>query len=227
MAIYYSKDNEIIDSKNFKHFYYSRVSNIYVNDDVVFKAYHSNTPYIYHMRRKMFKKFKKYNIPNVVKLIDYYHSFSSRIGKMLPMDAYTMNYIKEDKVNLIDMDRLYLNDIIKQCEETLRELSNKHILIKDMHEDNILFTENGINLIDLDQYTENKLLPKSYIYQLNKEEIIHAINCTIICECIKNKKTLYMKKIKNNMNTTFTEDFLSFLSEDTIQNSIKAYALKL
>lgn len=227
MPIYYSSKDEILDTKNFTYFNSGRFSNVYKNDDILLKIYLSDVKYNSIISKKIFLLLKKYNIPNLVRLKDYYHAFSGKIEKMLPIDAYTMDYVKDKKVELLDMDKKYMNDITKMLEETLEELSKKHILIEDSHEGNILFTENGVTILDVDQFVRIPILTQKYIYQLNKEKVVKAINDTIKCEYYDNENTGFITLIDDQVGNSLEEDISCFMTDNTVKDSAKKNILSI
>lgn len=227
MPYLFSSKLEKIDTQNFTYYKSGQFSDVYKSGDTLLKIYKSDAQYRYYMSRRLFHLLKKYDIPNLVKLIDYYHNFCGRTDRLLPMDAYTMVFVKDKKVELTEMDLDYINKILNMLEDTLEELSKNHILIEDSHEGNILFTENGVTILDPDQFLHIKLLTKRFIYQLNKEKIIKAMNDTINLEIMNEGYKGFLNYIYPTINGSLSKDVNSYLRESDIKESIKTDTLKL
>lgn len=225
MPYLFSSKEERLDTQEFTYYGSGQFSNVYKHDDTILKIYKDDIGIRNYMSIRNFKFLRECDIPNFVKLIDYYHMFKGRIEKHLPMDAYTMEFVKDKKIELSDMSTEYLLDICKKLEETLEELSNKHILIEDAHEGNILFTENGVTIIDVDQFLHINLLTKRFIYQLNKEKIIKSINDTLIHEIYFNGFKGFFKFITPSMKSSLTNDIMEYLKAEEIEESVKKKVL--
>lgn len=227
MPIYFSSKSEILDTKNFTYFNSGKFSDVYKNEDTLLKIYKDDITYRYYISKKIFLLLKKYNIPNLVKLKEYYHCFDGKLEKLLPMDAYTMEYVKDKKVNLINMDRKYMLEVGNMLEETLDELSKKHILIEDSHEGNILFTENGVTILDPDQFLHIPILSPNFSYKLNKEKILKAINDTLLYEYYGQGKTGFIRLVESNNDNSLKGDISRFFTEDKVKDSIKKNILSI
>ncbi len=227
MPYLFSSKDEKIDTTNFTYYKSGHFSDVYKSGNTLLKIYKENTTYKYYMSRRLFLLLKKYNIPNLVKLIDYYHNYCGKVDKLLPMDAYTMEFVNDKKVKLIDMNLEYIDKVVDMLEETLEELSKNHILIEDSHDGNILFTENGVTMLDPDQYLHVRLLTRNFIYQLNKEKIIKAMNDTINVEFSDAGYKGFLKYIFPTLRGSLTRDIKTYLKESEVNESIKKDMLKL
>lgn len=226
--IFYASNNELLDTDKFEEYDKGGNSIIYKSRDEekLFKVYKYNVHYKYHMAKANFKMLKEYNISNLVKLYEYYHLYNGIVDRLLPMDGYTMEKISSPKKELLCADRNYLSYILSQLEETLKELSDKKILIGDAHKDNILFTENGVTLIDLDQYSKTKISSKRGIYYVNKENLIYSISSRFIYEYAKKYPKSLVKTLRARQGTSLTEDFNDYLTEDNIESTLRKYNLR-
>ena len=226
--IYYSLNKKILDTDKYSKFDHGGNSTIYKNigSDILFKVYKFDINYRYHMRKKNFEMLKEKNIPNLVKLMDYYFQFDQKINSILPMDAYTMKMVKGKKIDLIDMDRNYMKNILEQLEETLKCLSNEKILIGDAHKDNIIFNENGVTLIDLDQFIKMGLYSKKGIYDANKSSLMHIITMKILMEFRKKNPNLSLPFFWSKEDTSLYDDCEFLLEEENVEDSVKKYSYK-
>ncbi len=214
---YYSEDNEILDTQEFEYFDSGGCANIYKNGDTLLKVYKYDCNYRYFLGKKMFRLIKTSNIPNMVKLLDLYHRSNNLLYKKLPLDAYTMEMVKGKRVTLINQKRDYLRDVISQLEETINGLCEKKILLEDPSAQNIIFKEDGVTIIDPDQFLSGRFLSKTDIYTYNKNQVIQYINRTISEE--SNVKSYYY--VTPIYKSSLTRDFNLFLKEETINETIQ------
>ena len=215
---YFNDNNEEFDLTEFCYYSEGRCARIYTNNDIAFKIYILDCKYKMYLSKKMFRLLKEANICNIVKLIDYYHVDKKSI---LPMDAYSMEFVKGKDVDLINASREYISDILTQLEETNEKLTEKGILVFDAHCDNILFKENGVTIIDPDQFYVRKFLPKKIIYEENNKEMYNYIRSFIHNE-MKQKneyyKSLYIDPYIKKYG--LKKGFMNSYKTDTIYESL-------
>lgn len=214
---FYNKKNKPLIFEGFDLFTKGGCAYIYKRDDILLKVYDLNCKYRYYMSRKMFELLKKNDIPNLVKLYDYFRIFRSRI---LPMDAYTMKYVGGNNVKLIKADREYLSDIGNQLDETIIRLTDKKIVIFDAQCDNILFKENGVTIIDPDQFVHKKLATKKAIYNFNKMQALSYIRDTITREMNSSGNYEYNLPLIFPEEESIKNSILSLAKEGNIEDSI-------
>lgn len=227
MSYLFSSKDEKIDTSKFTYYKSGHFSDVYKSGNILLKIYKENTTYRYYMSRRLFLLLKKYNIPNLVKLIDYYHNYCGKVDRILPMDAYTMEFVEDKKIKLTEMNIEYMDKVIVMLEDTLEELSKHHILIEDSHEGNILFTENGVTMLDPDQYLHVRLLTKKFIYQLNKEKIIKAMNDTINTEVSHEGYCGFLDYIFPSFTGSLSLDVKNYLKKANVRESIQKDVLRL
>ena len=219
---YYSSKNIVLDTQKFNYYDEGGCSTIYKKDDTLLKIYNYECKYRYYLSKKMFLLLKTVNIPNLVKLKDYYHRYNGRIDRLLPMDAYTMEFVKGKKINLLDQNRDYLNYIINELEDTLDELSKNKVILEDPSSHNIIFTEKGVTIIDPDQFIRVPVLSRKELYRINKTKIIQYINKTIEAK----RETENVRYIYSDYNSSLTKDFNDFLTGETINETIQKKVYK-
>lgn len=225
--IYYSSNNEPLIADDYTCFNNGGTSVIYKKGDELFKVYKNDAPYKSRIKKNMFEYIRQSNIPNLVKLIDFYFEIEGILNKILPIDAYTMEQISGEMIELLTADKQYIELILNQLEETLEKLSEYKIIIEDSHKGNIIFNKNGVHIIDLDSFWHSKIIyTKKEIYYLNKCRLLYSISAKINSELEKEKSLKRVVVFKWNRNTSITEDFSDFLTEDTLQETIKKYNLR-
>ena len=174
--IYFNKDNKELDSSDYEYFSKGMCASVYKRDDVLFKVYNLDCKYSLYLSKKMFRTLRDLKIDNMVELIDFYHQYKSRI---LPMDAYTMKFVGGKDVDLLTASKEYIVDIANQLDETIAQLSEHKIVMHDAHRENILFKENGVTIIDPDQFYSTRCLSEKAVYERNKCIAILYITDTI------------------------------------------------
>lgn len=219
----YSSDNNLLKTQDFSYYASGKFSNIYKKDDILLKIYNIDCGYRYIISNKLFNFLKKKEIANLVKLFQSYHRYTDFYFKFLRADAYTMGYVNDKKIKLIDMDKEYLNDVLAMLEETLEELSENKILIEDSHRGNILFTEGGVTILDPDQFIIMKLLSKKSIYEHNKKKILFAINDTLLNEKILKTNDGCYCFVTSTRGKSLTYDMNNYFTEKKIIDSINKY----
>ena len=220
----YNSKREKVEFNDYIYFGQGMCARVYKKDDKVLKVYKDGCPYIYHLSKSVFEKIKKLDLNNIVKLDDYYHFFNFYLEYKLPMDAYTMEYIEKDNVNLLECDKDYILDTINELEKTIILLSKNKIEVNDLHHTNMIFNSKGATLIDLDTYHINKIESYRKLLLENKRKLLECLK-----ECIKNSIDIFeMYKIYyllnfNLKNSTIVDGFKNIFTEDTLYNSIKKY----
>lgn len=71
----YSSKHEIIDADKYEFYGSGANSKVYVKNDEVLKLY-KDVKIRYYMKRKTFEMLKEADIPNLVKLRDYYNQYT-------------------------------------------------------------------------------------------------------------------------------------------------------
>ena len=226
--IFYSSKNDILDTDKYMKYDTGGNSVIYKkeNEDVLFKVYKVDSTYKYHMAKRNFNMMKEYDIPNLVKLLDYYFQYKQKANAILPMDAYTMKLVDGNRVDLIDMDKNYINQVLLQLEEIIDRLTERKLLIGDAHKDNIIFNENGVTLIDLDQITHMSLFTKKTIYSFNKSGLLYIMSTKIRSE-IKEKYPeldVLTPNFYYREDSSFYNDCSILLEEQKVIDSVKKHS---
>lgn len=213
---YYNKNNEEFDLSGFQYYSSGVCANVYTDNEIAFKIYNHDCKYRLYLSRKIFTILKNIKTAGLVELIDYYHEYESHF---LPMDAYSMKFVKGKDVDILHADKKYLCDCIDQLDETIKKLSENKIVMFDTHADNILFKENGPTIIDPDQFYQSKLLSKREIYERNKMHILEYFVSTIM-ESMKSNTESYVIINPYHRRLSLKKCLMDCVKEDTIYDSI-------
>lgn len=213
---YYDKNNNKFYVDDFEFFNEGVCAKVFKKDDILFKVYKFDCKYRFYLSKKMFNAIKNLNINSMVKLLDYYYSYKTLF---LPMDAYSMKLVDGKDIKLIYADKEYVKDIAKCLEETIRILTDNKIIMFDCHYKNILFKENGVTIIDPDQFGFYKLLTKKKIYEKNKLMCIKYITDTIKHEVDDKTLCNYLYSLRYSEDT-LEDSITSCVTEGNIHDSL-------
>ena len=218
----YDTNGSILDTSNFNFIDEDAIdegacARIYKDkdNDMVIKTYKSSCKANYMLLRKTFEIIKELDLPSIVKLYNYYYDSNNKIIQhlMLP-SGYTMEYIDNPKIILLDQNVEYLLDVMSKLEKDINILTDNKIKIGDAHEDNIIFQQNSAKLIDIDFFRKVNLTNKEKLLFHNKKELLYYIKSTIINEL--KRKNIF------NYNFLFLFDFnsLSYMSVTDYLNTL-------
>jgi len=225
----YDKDGNKIDFSNFVAINEGMCGKIYRNNDKVLKVYKVECKNAFKISKKVFDLLKQINSPNMIRLYDYLFQYDSRFNKFLSPDAYTMEYIKPDNIDLLMAEREYVLDTVRDLEKLCEILAKHNVRIHDSHYSNIIFNKNGGILIDPDTYTTGFI--KSYEAALlnNKKELLYFIKSKLShdyknhedndnLEYYNLNRLLYHLNIVNNM---VTDEIKRLFTEKNLYESLK------
>ena len=220
----YSKD-EILDISNFKYFDEGTCAKLYFQDNIVLKIYKINTKNYYYFSKKIFNELKELNLDSIVKLYNYYYEDTNKLTKLLPPRFYTMEFINNPNIILIEQTKEYLLDIISSIEKDVITLTKNKIKIYDTHHRNIIFMENSAKIIDIDLFSKNNLISYKKLLLQNKKLLLYYIISTIEYELKKNNMYTYLYetlfKYNDLINLSVTDYLDNLLNEGTIQDYIE------
>lgn len=220
--IFYDKKGYPVDFENYEYLDRGNNAKVYVKEDVAIKVFDCKARYI--MKKDLFQRLKYSGIENIVQLYDYYQFFkwNSLFRKVLTMDAYTMEYIKGERTELLFASKGYIDKVLKQLEDVIYRLAALNVVIYDAHEGNIIFNEKGANIIDPDHFYIAKKKSLDEIAELNKRAAIKYINCTLDFE-MGNYMDMYDVRYRNvkfidecNPSLSLTENVKNNIEEEFI-----------
>lgn len=170
------KNGYIFDTTGFIYFDHGTCGDVYRNGNVLLKYYYADRySKYYFLDKDVFKIIKNIDCRYIAKLYDYYYEKKSKMNKFLLIDAYTMNLVKKEDINLFEVDEDYIYKIVDQLLESAYLLAYSHIGMLDTDYKNMVFNKNGVNLIDVDMYYYSKLSSISKMYEKNKKAIYYYL----------------------------------------------------
>ena len=225
--ILYTKDSQQTDFSNYIYLKEGGCGKIYKYDDTILKVYKKDCNHHLKIKKQIFELLKAINAPCIVKLDNYYFSKKRILNPLTQIDAYTMEYIKEEQFNLIDCDKKFIIEIFTKLEQTIRELSFYDIVIDDINSKNIILNKNGITLIDPDLFFKKGFGYKCSAYRLNKIRILDYINLILTKKYYEKEEQFIYFYIEENIENTLIEDVQNSLTENTFYESMNSKKLKL
>lgn len=96
-------------------------------------------------------------------LYDSYHDFV----------AYTMKYYDSEDIDVLTMPMSYILDNFYDLFESVTKLSDKNILIQDLHDGNVITNKNQIIVIDADMYDILKNPSKNEAIRANYKKLCY------------------------------------------------------
>ena len=201
----FSKNGEELDLTNYKYLDKGEDGEIYIDGNTALKLYYLHERHA-QLTKKMFNILKNQKIPNIVKLHEYLYTNDRFFTRLFSFDAYTMDYINGKPKEFISFDKKIIIEMLKSLEQTLQLLTDCRIVLHDVHPKNLIITENGMTIIDLDRFYFLKLASKKTIYRLNKLELLNCINSTILKEVNKSGITTSIPLFTIDDNLSFLEN---------------------
>ena len=221
----YDKNDNILDTTNFTYFNEGKCAKLFRDNNTVLKSYKFDCTYRYYFSKEVFDKLKELDLESIVKLYDYFYLYKKgKFGHILKPDAYTMEYVNNPNINLLDQDKEYLLDIMSKLEKDINILTNNKIRLSDAHYQNIIFQEKGAKIIDIDLLRNVKLLNKKKLLLFNKIELLYYIISILKYEL--KQENLYNYKFECVFNPncltdlTVTDYLDKTLKKDIIRNSV-------
>lgn len=118
------------------------------------------------------------------------------------VELYTEEYYPTIDTDLLDMDPEYFCESLKGIDKLIKIFSDRGIKVDDFFAKNVLFTPNGIVVIDADCYRIDREIDPSIIYTYNKakfDKMILSILRRIIYECKDIERAKFINYIVSNL----------------------------
>ena len=174
----------------------------------------------------MFDKLQELDLPNIVKLYNYYYLEVSKLNRFLHMEAYTMEQIEKDDTILLEQNKEYLLNALYSLEETCLYLARNKIEINDAHSSNVIFNKQGATLIDVDTYCIRKMKNVDKVFLHNKAQILYILGNQVKKELQNNNygidyyKVMYLFNI-DIMRKSLAQAVDEKFKEETLLESLK------
>ena len=117
----------------------------------------------------IFKYFKNFNNPNFCKLYELLYDKDNKIA------AYTMQYYKSITKNILLMPTTYLLDNFNDIYTSMEKLARDLVLVVDLHNKNMILTDDRIVLLDFDKYRIEKNKSYEVLFELNMSALYYAL----------------------------------------------------
>lgn len=218
--ILYNKKGNIVEFDGYEYLNEGAKARVFRKGNEVIKVYKSDTRQPFFLGTKMFEAIKKLNNPHVVKLLDYYYLYNGWYLKLAPVDAYTMEFVQDDNLTIIDESRDYILRMADMLDETVEVLTANKILIRDPNHDNIIFNKDRPILLDVDTYEFHKLAPHNKLKLYNQDAILAFFRTTMADEYKKDQDKYYvgvydLYRLRPVENKTVKQLLEKVLTDDT------------
>lgn len=142
----------------------SRTAELFFYEDFILKRYHGNTDDANRIIYEVFEKLNSIDNRHLLKineLLNRKDRYRSTITmedffKRFRIDAYTMPIIKEDKINLLEVNVEYIYEMLEELQALFAIISSLNIEIDDLDSSNVFLQENNIIIFDWDNYRISK-----------------------------------------------------------------------
>lgn len=186
--------------------------------------YNSKNSIIYKINNKCIKLIKNdidleiVNIIKDMKLDNYYKIYS------VLNNSYIYKYYVKDNINILNMPSIYTINNFMNIYKSIYKLTENNILVRDLHDNNVILNKDNIIVIDVDLY--KKCNEKDLYYKNMKSLIvlfrmIYKYSITYNYVLNSNERLMLDKIIKlfdiNNINKTINNINLLSNYETPIQ----------
>ena len=167
-----------------------------------------------------FNELMSFNLPN------FYQVYQLLYGNALEKDGkrkiagYLMKYYSETVNNILDMPMDYLLSNFEDLAKVMKILSQKYIHVNDLHDDNIILTDNGMVIIDADNcfrhgysYDDTFAYNKKYLYYCLRDIMLKAF-----CDNYD-----YSGEMRVDMSQSIIDLFDPHNSRTSIKNKLRSY----
>lgn len=118
----------------------------------------------------IFNYFKGLDDPNFCKLYDLLYDKDKKII------AYTMKYYRSAIDNILSMPVDYLVDNFSAIYDAMDKLAKDLVLVVDLHNRNMILTDDNIVLVDFDKYRREDSKPYDVILDINTSALYYAFS---------------------------------------------------
>lgn len=167
-----------------------------------------------------FNELMSLNLPNFYQIYQLLYGNTLGIDGKQKIAGYLMKYYKETVDNILNMPMDYFlanfNDLIK----VMKVLSQKYIHVNDLHDGNIILTDNRMVIIDADNYFRHGY---SYddTFAYNKKYLYYCLRDVMLKAFCDNYD--YTGEVRYDMSKSIIDLFNSHNSYCNIKNKLRSY----
>lgn len=161
---------------------------------------------------RMFKRYMELDLDNFYKIYDLLYD---KHGKL---SGYTMKYYQDKHIDIVDKESDYLLDNFSKIIESSDKLASKGIVIYDLVPTNLIYGEDRITVIDVDNYYAVDNLDESEIKDKNRYKLKLLLYNMLKASLYDLYWHDYLKKYLDNL-----EELYSLGDMDTIMKTLSKY----
>lgn len=117
-------------------------------------------------------------------LANFYKIYELLYNRKIRLDAYDMKFYKEDVFNIIDIPTDYILDNFSSILMSINILSRKGIQVRDLIPINLIFSKDGITVIDVDSYRRLKDCDKDELAAKNELALVKVLQELMLANLI-------------------------------------------
>lgn len=203
---YFNKEDEIIKFNNsFPFNNNGSHAKIYrLGDDACLKKFRYAWD-VYDL--KMFKEYMKMELNNYYKIYDLLYNKYGRLS------GYTMKHYDNKIDNVIDMPSEYITDNFNNISKDISTLSNNGIIVKDLIPSNLIYGDNKITVIDIDQYKLDKDMDKDTLNRVNEINLCVCLYRLLKSNLLNGYVDDNLAKYLNNLDSLFDEKKINVMTK--------------
>lgn len=148
------------------------------------------------------KYFKEIDNNHICKILDFKINNEEII-------SYLMPYYIEENESILNFSPEYISINFKELYDLMLKLTYDHVRIVDLNPDNLLLTQDGIIIIDYDKYRYEKGLDTNILLEINKNDLLYALEKKIEKGLVALNKPVDRKQI------------MSFISKNIYESDTK------
>lgn len=182
--------------------------NVYqISDDTCLKVY-KRTDDIDLETLKLIKHLK---LKNYYQIYDFYFDQDSNLK------AHTMKYYKNEEIDILTTETSYtLNNLLRLL-SSVKILNQNHILISDLHSENVILGKDTITVIDTDLYSINRFFKQLSLEMHN----LNALKClfeSLYTEALEK----YHPEYDNHMTQMIIKDIFKLYGTVAVEDTCRS-----
>lgn len=140
----------------------------------------------YHFDVSAIKDINKMNLPNFGRIYEFLYDSNYQFS------GYIMEYYKQEIFDILTASTKYTLENLHWIINSINTLSKKGILVDDLHDGNVILSNDMIHVIDYDMYKHN-YLTSSELAKYNYDQVMYLFRCLYMGALAE-----YHKELTNN-----------------------------
>ena len=159
---------------------------------------------------------------NSLKLNNFYEIYNFLFDENSEFLGYTMKFYQRSDIDILTMPTAFTLDNFHQICDSTMIISQNGITIHDLHNENVIMSENTITIVDGDAYYFNHILTDSQLINKNMQEIGNLLS-SLYYHALKKYHGYDFSKIYNDKVVSNLVKFVSTYGFDALNSELKSY----